>query len=756
MTVRGGIFTWPGVLAPISGTYTASQGITPGAARLVTAPQQLAPADSGLLTITDGVETIPIIDCKATQLTVDTVGTPAGEAFVWTLIILDRRWKWKELGGISGEYNQLDDHGKLIPWTIRSPTELVLLCLAEMGETAVVIDMPPGLTQADGLLWQTLFPPWIGVTPVTGTNPPVNWTGTPPAAALANLCEKYGRRIVPSLSTNALSVLLPGTGADLPPGSIAKLSPSINSPQTPTGVLVLGSPTIFQDRLPMEPVGLEWDGSFRPIDTLSYAPIRGRAPQTSQIVINKQTYVNGTEFAISVNGEEVSFFTPSNAPNDIAAGLSVALLARSNNNPTLAGLTFSSSGNTLKITGAPDGTPFGVSVVASPADAIEVFNLRGGRGVHTWDGADVPTFDCVLATAQLTKQEARRLAQQSVFRCYRISGPDPNTLAQMLVAQNAQANIPADNVGNVNPYTRIPIAPAAASTLRPINVQGYGLITRRQQIVLLGTKVEQITPQANDAQALDRAGNPISLNFYNGYSRDKPAICYGAIAKTFTGPFFIPRKAQNSNITDPIFEPFSIDAVQQVITFNRPIYLWDGPVGAIAPLIQLETGFHIRDPDTNALDAFTAKQFLPGMRGITNFAVKRCDDVQLSMYGTYDAQGNPLGAQILEADPIARAAFYLAGMAAQYFTAPGLTYEYNGFRALALDGAIMQLTWSFDEGGCKTVASRNTEHSVYVPPYPARRRAEFLQSLNNVYRAEAGAMLRETRGDANPYTPFTE
>src|SRR5678815_906797 len=124
MTVRKGRFLWPGVIAPTAGTYTISHGIAPGTAILECLPQDELPAEVGDLVITDDVETIVIPDCK-----VDKIRKVAkGDGFVWILEILDWRWKWTDLGMIEGWYNQLDQFGKLRPYTIRSPTELATLC----------------------------------------------------------------------------------------------------------------------------------------------------------------------------------------------------------------------------------------------------------------------------------------------------------------------------------------------------------------------------------------------------------------------------------------------------------------------------------------------------------------------------------------------------------------------------------------------------------------------------------------------------
>ena len=62
----------------------------------------------------------------------------------------------------------------------------------------------------------------------------------------------------------------------------------------------------------------------------------------------------------------------------------------------------------------------------------------------------------------------------------------------------------------------------------------------------------------------------------------------------------------------------------------------------------------------------------------------------------------------------------------QYPISEALTQEYNGLMEIDLDGAVSQVSWEVGEGGVSTTASRNEEHSIWVPPYPARRRAEKL------------------------------
>ena len=84
-------------------------------------------------------------------------------------------------------------------------------------------------------------------------------------------------------------------------------------------------------------------------------------------------------------------------------------------------------------------------------------------------------------------------------------------------------------------------------------------------------------------------------------------------------------------------------------------------------------------------------------------------------------------------DPLVRANYYLQGMVAQYRQLTALVVEYNGLVPIDCDGIIQQVTWQLSLGGFTTTASANNEHNIYVPPFPERRRAEYLTTyMRNV------------------------
>lgn len=713
-SVRHGRFLWPGVVSPVSGSYTISHGISPGVAVLVCLPQGNLPAESGDLIITDDVSSVRIPDCKVDKIR---QGYEEGAGFVWYLEILDWRWKWRDTGAISGSYNQLDQHGKLRPLTIRSPEELVKLLFKAMGVSKVVIDMPPGLTQSQGQQFNTLQPPWLaGQTaagsnlPPTGTNPIVDWEGVNPANALESLATQYGRRVVPRLSDYAMMVVRPGFGAGLPPGSVSSIVSGVDSPETPSGVAVLGDYTRYQMRLRLEAVGEDYDGHYKPIASLSYAPDVENRVQISKIQIGAPTTapgLNGTTYTVTFrftdnepfNGTTteatVTYTATVQTESSVASSLATAI---NSNGGASIHVNASASGNTITVTSRNHSFWFDMSVSTSnPANRI-------GGWVHRvcttkdkpWAFSD-PGMWVARATDRLTHGQAVEKAKKTVFRTYRI--------ADVGVLGRGQIFVP-----------------------------GYGVVRRRQQIIPTDHQVEQIIPTPVDLTLRDRNDEPYTANLYNGYSRDKPAEVFGSIAMHLQEPYWSTNTAGNTDETDRIFVPFSIDPDNLLVRFSGPVYIERHGSIDEPPNLVLQCAVMVRNAETNAIERFLATRSNAGAKGLTNFVVRTHQDVQLNVIGTY---GNRpmnlhqlLGVSILEADPLARAKYYLDGMQAQYFQTTSQTLVYNGFEPINLDGAITQVTWQFGDDGCSTTASRNTEHEVNVPPYPARRRRELLNAIS--------------------------
>src|SRR5579862_1093188 len=168
MAERHGVALWPGVVSVLSCTYTTSHGTTPGCAVLTILPQPISGIQmQGTLKITDGTGLIILQGCRVDGIRAN----EDGDGVTWTLEIVDRRWRWRELGQISGCYNQRDPRGQLLPWTLKSVKDLISLCLTAMGESDFELNLPTAATSTDAIY------------------PAVDWNAVNPAYALMQLVE---------------------------------------------------------------------------------------------------------------------------------------------------------------------------------------------------------------------------------------------------------------------------------------------------------------------------------------------------------------------------------------------------------------------------------------------------------------------------------------------------------------------------------------------------------------------------------------
>jgi hypothetical protein len=708
-----GTISYPGIVSVEAFQATLSHGITPSTLLVKMHPQPGLPDAQGDLVLTDGNETVVFPSCKVDNIKVEM----DDRGVYWSVALLDRRWKWGDLGILNGCFNQLDVFGKLIPWTIRSPTELAIIALNAMGEVGYTLNLPPGLNYPGPAVQS-------GITNISGVNPPVNWDGVPPAQALASLAEQFGCRVIYRLSTNSVYVGPIGAGALLPPGSVSRQGPSLKAPQTPDSIGVIGSPTRYQVRLRLIAVGEEWDGSYRPIDLLSYAPQPPKGgkqglPQINQITpVNPQ---NNVTYKVTINDTTIGVKVTNNVVADACTAIKNGINNQSAVDKPPAkdfGLvTADSDGTKVTVTGKKNGVAYDLSVDVSPPQMtppqsisqvltqaavpdpqVKPIDILAGQTV--WANSPPPFFPGIRATDRLSIDDARRLAQKSVFKTYQIVNRD-------------------------------------VAGFGPIYVPGFGLLLRKEQIILQDTQVDQVVPAPGDPNIIDPfTGVPVTVNFYNGYSRDKPAAVYGSVYNDAKhGIWYTNAKnSQNTPSGSQVFIPFTVDPLRFLIRFSDYALRYDGGVLGV-PTLTLQTAVLVRHPVGNQIQSYTKIIPLPGQNSQTNPKMRHYPDIQANVTSSYDANNKLLAWGLLEADAVLRADYYLAAMANEYQLIGGQTIDYNGIRAIDVDGAIAQVSWYIDEGGCHTTASRNCEHSIWVPPYPARRRLEFLPAVARVFNA---------------------
>jgi hypothetical protein len=263
------IASYPGAAGVESASYFCNHGISPGVATVVVSvdPKVSGVAGFGTLVLSDGNRSLVLRDCKLERIQFN---QDAGGQ-TWTLYLSDRRWRWAH-GTIGGNYNQIDWHGKLVPWSVRSPEELAKLALERMGETGYSIDLPPGVAGADFADRTDWFEAGAWPPP-SGTNPPFVADATVPAQFLSQIAETFGRRVVFDPVTDRVLIAKPGDGGSLPAVFVESQGSNIEAPKTPKGYGIVGAEMLFQMRWRLRAVGEEWEADrFVPIDQLSYKP----------------------------------------------------------------------------------------------------------------------------------------------------------------------------------------------------------------------------------------------------------------------------------------------------------------------------------------------------------------------------------------------------------------------------------------------------------------------------------------------------
>lgn len=240
--------SYPGVQAVISGSYTLSRGFAPGSISLTIAPQGNNVPSVGTVTFArDGVALLTLPQCAVDAATVQR--NTGGQ--IVQLTLMDRRWKWRFAGLVSGHYNQRDADSKLIEVTSKTRRQLVEICLQAMGETCGGLDLLPT------------------------DNPEVDWLANNPASEFADLLGNAGLELV--MKTNgSITIVRPGVGALLPVNDLlVDAQQTVNPPEVPSVIRAVGGRTEIEGRLPLEAVGRDTDGTWKTIDELSYRPAAG-------------------------------------------------------------------------------------------------------------------------------------------------------------------------------------------------------------------------------------------------------------------------------------------------------------------------------------------------------------------------------------------------------------------------------------------------------------------------------------------------
>lgn len=242
-----GIVTFAGIqgLPFLDFNFTLTHGRSPNVFSIQIPPQPGGRlVQGGTVAIIYGGWRVEFRGCKVDS--VDTVRTNEGFE-VWTLNILDRRWKWA-FGEISGYYN-VRRAGAVVPQTRKSARELCELCLDAMGEQRYDVAAIPN-----------------------DQYPEVEWNYVNPSEALARLCDEVGCRIVLGLD-DRVRLRKAGVGRQLPRGGTAlEDALTLNPPERPDELVFVGDRILWQADFKLEAVAEDTDGTIKLLSDVSYAP----------------------------------------------------------------------------------------------------------------------------------------------------------------------------------------------------------------------------------------------------------------------------------------------------------------------------------------------------------------------------------------------------------------------------------------------------------------------------------------------------
>jgi hypothetical protein len=190
---------------------------------------------------------------------------------------------------------------------------------------------------------------------------------------------------------------------------------------------------------------------------------------------------------------------------------------------------------------------------------------------------------------------------------------------------------------------------------------------------------------------------------------------------------------------------FSLDAARGIVRFAEPVVqVNSGGTSFAEAQLYLTVAHGVKGLASLQEFRRTSERDLPGEPNGTGPHIVRRDDLVQTVITEYDSGNNPTGTTDNAGDFDAEAQGALDAAEAGFQTLETGVVEYAGVVPISPDGAIQQVEWSGGLAGCVTRASRNSEFSLVVPPFPERRQAERRRDQPRVSPASAAA-LREVR-----------
>jgi hypothetical protein len=265
----------------LSAQAVDSQGIMPGRATITISAVNVGTiAPTGDLSFSDGSNTIVWPACRVANVS---AAGGSGQGPTLTILIEDNRWTWSG-GQISGRFNVPAEYLNTVPLV----TFATQANFGNQNFTQVPIPpeelpiRPETAVNAQDLCKRCLKAMGVARFDVSAIDPKsypsVEWDSEVPARALQALVERYGCRIVYRKDSNAVFICKEGVGLPLPDGPFLFDAPSLTPKPVPSKITVRSAHIRYQRRFICEWVMPEFDGSFRPANDVSYAPIPPGAP----------------------------------------------------------------------------------------------------------------------------------------------------------------------------------------------------------------------------------------------------------------------------------------------------------------------------------------------------------------------------------------------------------------------------------------------------------------------------------------------
>lgn len=226
--------------------YTQTLGVRPDIALLTCNPQVGLFPRLATLTLTWGTSiTLPGCQLDLSRITY----APSG--FFVQIPCLDRRWAWAYAANVSGHFN-VKRNGVIVPAYTKNLRQLATLLFDLMGEATADVSALP-----------------------TTIYPEVRWDCVKPVDAIEQLLETYGYSVALNFGSEPVKVVQLGVGTTLPATNVTVPSITFDPKIRPRWVRVDFGESVMQCRFKLEPVAMEVDGTWVPLDNASYKPADG-------------------------------------------------------------------------------------------------------------------------------------------------------------------------------------------------------------------------------------------------------------------------------------------------------------------------------------------------------------------------------------------------------------------------------------------------------------------------------------------------